>query len=53
MKHTTKFYAIVDGEIITEHNRLINAINQAGKAKKWAKIINSQDPDEIMLYFER
>ena len=52
MKNKTKFYVIADGKI-TEHNRLINAINQVGRAKKWAKIINSKDPDEIMLYFER
>ena len=51
MKNKTKFYAIVDGKI-TEHSTMLDAINQAGTAQKWAKIFNSKDPDEIMLYFD-
>ena len=52
MKNTTKFYAIVDGKI-TEHSTMLNAIKHMQvSAQKWAKILNSKDPDEIMLYFD-
>ena len=45
------YFALEDGTL-TEHSRLIDAIEEVGKAKKWAKIFNSKDPDEIMLYFD-